>query len=92
MTDTLNCVQYYIHNSTQHTLDVSCYSTHKVVSNIEGISADNHRVNEANVNGSWGQIKRKQRKTKNKYLKCLLYAVLNSDFRMLRGYILDLFG
>lgn len=50
---TLYCVQYHIQDCTEHIPDVAYYSTHTVVSKIEDISANNHRVNEANINGSW---------------------------------------
>lgn len=49
---TLKRVQYDIQDCTERTLDVCCDSTHKVVSDTEGISADYHGINEANVSGS----------------------------------------
>lgn len=52
---TVKSVQDCIYDCAQHTLDVLGYSTHKVVSNTEDISANDHRVNEANVSGSCGK-------------------------------------
>ena len=51
--DTFECVQYHIHDGTEHILDVSCDSTHDVISNNEGIPANDHRVSAANVSVSW---------------------------------------
>lgn len=49
---TVICVQYCIYDCAQHTLDILGYSTHKVVSNTEDFSSNDHRVKEANVSGS----------------------------------------
>lgn len=50
---TFSYLQYAVNDATEHVADVSHYPAHAVICNTEDISANYHRVHEANVSGSW---------------------------------------
>lgn len=46
-------VEHGVQGGTEHVLDVAHYSPHCVICGVEDVPANNHRIHEANVDGSW---------------------------------------
>lgn len=51
--NTLHSTQNSVYDNANHILDVAHHSTHKLIGNGEDMSADDHRVNVAEINTSW---------------------------------------